>query len=306
MADAELAFALEGKPLVEFQPAVDLATGRLLGFEALARWDHPSRGFIPPSILIPWAEANDQILALNAWVLAEACRQAEQWPSGIQLAVNCSIVQLRQQQGAIAVAAALEESGLNPDRLSVEVTERTVTDRIAATDLRALEDLGVHVTVEDVGTSWSTIENLREFAIETAKISKKFILNLELHEGMNRAIVEAIINISHSLSMSTVAMGVETEQQLRIVQALGADVAQGFYFAAPMSSDHAHALANSDPRVSFALAGQATASDDAASFDAAASYDAGRERAGFAADGRARNEPADSSVRGRGAPTPTR
>ena len=99
MADAELAFALEGKPLVEFQPAVDLATGRLLGFEALTRWDHPSRGYIPPRILIPWAEANDEILALNAWVLAEACRQAQQWPSGIQLAVNCSIVQLRQQQG---------------------------------------------------------------------------------------------------------------------------------------------------------------------------------------------------------------
>ncbi|HUY63948.1 MAG TPA: EAL domain-containing protein [Acidimicrobiales bacterium] len=253
-------FVLDGAPLLEFQPAVDLATGLLIGFEALLRWDHPERGIIPPNLLIPWAEANGHIVELNAWVLTEACRRAANWPSGIQLAVNCSLVQLGRRQASLASAHALRASGLNPDRLTIEITESAVADERTHDDLRALTALGLHLAVDDVGTSWSTLENLRRFAIETAKIDRTFISALEPHEGMNRAIVEAIIHVSHVLALSTVAEGVETAEQVATLRQFGADVAQGYFFARPLHAEEADALAKTEPRAVFALAD----ADDAA------------------------------------------
>jgi EAL domain-containing protein (putative c-di-GMP-specific phosphodiesterase class I) len=250
---------LEGEPVLEYQPAVDLATGRLLGFEALLRWRHPDRGLIPPNVLIPWAESNNHIVELNAWVLEEACRQATRWPSAIQVAANCSLVQLRQRQASSATALALARTGLNPDRLTIEVTESAVADDHANQDLRRLISHGVHLAVDDVGTSWATLENLRHFAIEIAKIDRSFISALEPYEGMNRAIVEAIVHVSHSLAMSTVAEGVETAAQVTVLQELGADVAQGFFFAPPMAAQHALALATAEPTVHFPLTAAAAA-----------------------------------------------
>lgn len=244
---------LPGHPLLEFQPAVDLATGRLLGFEALVRWWHPDHGRISPAVLIPWAEETNEILPLNAWVLTEACQQAQQWPSGIQLAVNCSIVQLRQGQASLATAAAVEASGINPDRLTVEVTEQAIADDRAAADLRALTDLGVHLAVDDVGTMWSSLSALRRFAVETVKIDSAFVANLETDEGMNRAIVDAIVHVGHSLAMSAVAEGVETARQVAILREFGADVAQGYFFSHPLSADDTRALAATEPRVVFPL-----------------------------------------------------
>jgi EAL domain-containing protein (putative c-di-GMP-specific phosphodiesterase class I) len=251
----DLSLVLDGKPVLEFQPAVDLADGRLLGFEALVRWDHPSRGYIPPNILIPWAEANDHIIDLNAWVLADACRQAAPWPIGIQLSVNCSPVQLRQGEASRAAAAALESSGLDPDRLTIEVTETTVADETTSADLRALSRLGVHLAVDDVGTSWSTLENLRRFDIETAKVDRAFITGLEPHEGMNRAIVDAIVHVAQSLGMTTVAEGIETPQQVATLRDFGADIGQGYFFAKPLPAETADELAVADPRARFTLSG---------------------------------------------------
>lgn len=244
---------LAGAPFLEYQPAVDLATGRLLGFEALLRWQHPTRGLISPGVVIPWAEANGDIVELNAWVLAEACSQAQRWPSGIQLAVNCSIVQLRQGEASRSAARALERSGLNPDRLSVEVTEHTIADARAAADLQALSALGVHLAVDDVGTMWSSLGALRQFAVETVKIDAAFIANLESDEGVHRAIVEAIVRVGHSLAMSTVAEGVETAAQTAILRELGADVAQGYFFARPLPVDETLALATAETRAVFPL-----------------------------------------------------
>lgn len=244
---------LEGEPVLEFQPAVDLASGRLLGFEALLRWLHPRRGVIAPSVLIPWAEANGHILELNAWVLDEACRQASSWPPAMQLGVNCSLVQLRHHQASVATANALERSGLNPDRLTVEITESAVADDQANQDLHSLVEHGVHLAVDDVGTSWATLENLRRYSIEIAKIDRSFIAALERNDGMNRAIVDAIVHVSHSLAMSTVAEGVERVGQVTVLQDLGADVAQGFYFAPPLPADDARELAQADPPAVFAL-----------------------------------------------------
>jgi EAL domain-containing protein (putative c-di-GMP-specific phosphodiesterase class I) len=244
---------LAGKPVLEYQPAVDLATGRLLGMEALVRWEHPTKGRIAPDILIPWAEENGDIVALNAWVMEAACCEAELWSTGLQLAVNCSMIQLRRGEASKAAARALASSGLNPDRLTIEVTERTINDDRAAADLRALADLGMHLAVDDVGTSWSSLQVLRKFAIEIVKIDRAFINNLEAEEGMNRAIVEAIIHVGHSLAMSTVAEGVESAQQAAILREFGADVGQGYFFAPPLNGEEAHQLATAEPRPIFSL-----------------------------------------------------
>ena len=208
---AEPSMTLAGKPVLEYQPAVDLATGRLLGMEALVRWEHPTKGRIAPDILIPWAEENGDIVALNAWVMEAACCEAELWSTGLQLAVNCSIIQLRRGEASKAITRALAASELNPDRLTIEVTERTINDDRAA-------DLGVHLAVDDVGTSWSSLQVLRKFAIEIVKIDRAFINNLEAEEGMNRAIVEAIIHVGHSLAMSTASLTKAVSQRRSMAQ----------------------------------------------------------------------------------------
>ena len=262
---AEPSMTLAGKPVLEYQPAVDLATGRLLGMEALVRWEHPTKGRIAPDILIPWAEENGDIVALNAWVMEAACCEAQLWSTGLQLAVNCSMIQLRRGEASKAAVRALETSGLNPDRLTIEVTERTINDDRAAADLRALADLGVHLAVDDVGTSWSSLQVLRKFAIEIVKIDRAFINNLEAEEGMNRAIVEAIIHVGHSLAMSTVAEGVESSQQAAILREFGADVGQGYFFAPPLCGEEAHQLATAEPRPIFSLGPGRESSGSAAS-----------------------------------------
>ena len=278
---AEPSMTLAGKPVLEYQPAVDLATGRLLGMEALVRWEHPTKGRIAPDILIPWAEENGDIVALNAWVMEAACCEAELWSTGLQLAVNCSMIQLRRGEASKAAARALEISGLNPDRLTIEVTERTINDDRAAADLRALAELGVHLAVDDVGTSWSSLQVLRKFAIEIVKIDRAFINNLEAEEGMNRAIVEAIIHVGHSLAMSTVAEGVESAQQAAILREFGADVGQGYFFAPPLCGEEAHQLATAEPRPIFSVGPGRESSATAAAVQHPFATTAGADHAGL-------------------------
>jgi EAL domain-containing protein (putative c-di-GMP-specific phosphodiesterase class I) len=244
---------IEGEPELLFQPAVDLATGRLLGFEALLRWNDPVQGRISPKELIPWAEANGLMSALNGWVLSEACARAVGWGSEIQLAVNCSVFQLRRNEAAAAAAAAIEESGLHPDRLTIEVTETTLADDGAAAELRAISRLGIQLTVDDMGSDWSSLENLQHFAINTMKIDGSLIDGIDHVGGVNRAIVETIVKVSHSLDLCTVAEAVETAAQVAILREVGADVGQGYFFAPPLSSDVALALTmESNPFFSLA------------------------------------------------------
>jgi len=244
---------LDGDPELVFQPAVDLATGRLLGFEALLRWNDPDLGPIPPGVLIPWAEANGHMVELNAWVLSEACAAAASWQSDLQLAVNCSVFQLRQREAASAAAAALEESGLNPDRLTIEITETSVTDDGAAADLHAMSRLGIQLTVDDIGSDWSTIESMQQFSINTMKIDGSLIAGLTDVGGVSRAMVETIIHVSHSLGVCTVAESVETAEQVKILRELGADVGQGYFFAKPLAVEDALMLTTMDPLPVFPL-----------------------------------------------------
>jgi EAL domain-containing protein (putative c-di-GMP-specific phosphodiesterase class I) len=244
---------IEGEPELLFQPAVDLATGRLLGFEALLRWNDPAQGRISPKELIPWAEANGHMTALNRWVLSEACARAVSWRSEIQLAVNCSVFQLRRNEAAAAAAVALEESGLHPDRLTIEVTETTLADDGAAADLRAISRLGIQLTVDDMGSDWSSLENLQHFAVNTMKIDGSLIDGIDHVGGVNRAIVETIVKVSHSLDLCTVAEAVETASQVAILREVGADVGQGYFFAPPLAADEALALTSHDSLPLFSL-----------------------------------------------------
>ena len=244
---------LQGAATLVFQPAVDLATGRLLGFEALLRWHDPTGREIPPDILIPWAENHGHMNELNAWVLAEACAQAARWPADLQLAVNCSIFQLHRGTAAMAAAAALEESGLNPDRLTVEVTAPSVNDVEAAADLQVMTRLGIQLTLDDIGEDWSVLEDLRGCVVNTAKIDATLTAGLSDPEGPSRAIAEAIVKQSHSVGICTVAEAVETAEQVAILRQIGAETAQGYFFSAPVSADDAAELAAMTPRPRFAL-----------------------------------------------------
>jgi EAL domain-containing protein (putative c-di-GMP-specific phosphodiesterase class I) len=266
---------LDGEPELVFQPAVDLATGRLLGFEAFLRWNDPDLGPIPPSVLIPWAEANGHMVELNAWVLSEACAAAASWQSDLQLAVNCSVFQLRQREAASAAATAIEESGINPDRLTIEITETSVTDAGAAADLHAMSRLGIQLTVDDIGSDWSTIDSLQQFSINTMKIDGSLIAGLGDTGGVSRAMVETIVHVSHSLGICTVAESVETAQQVKILRELGADVGQGYFFAKPLAVEDALMLTTMDPLPVFPLTDLGDEADQAAGGD-----DAGRENLG--------------------------
>ena len=241
--DAESTFVLVGVPYLEYLPVVDLSSGRLLGMEALVRWLHPSRGLISPDELIPAAEASGDIVPLTRWVLMEACDQACRWSPSIQLGVNCTVEGLRRGEVSKAAAAALEQTGFRSGQLTVEVTEDAVVDLSAAADLSALSQMGVQLSVDDVGTNWSSFEPFKRHSISTVKIDGSFIAGLEPVQGINRLVVETVIHMAHSLGMSALVECVETVGQVQIVRAFDADAAQGFFFARPMSSAAAAVVA---------------------------------------------------------------
>jgi EAL domain-containing protein (putative c-di-GMP-specific phosphodiesterase class I) len=297
---------LDGEPELVFQPSVDLATGRLLGFEAQLRWNDPVLGPIPPSVLIPWAEANGHMVALNAWVLTEACINAARWEKDLQLAVNCSVFQLRRREAASAAASALEESGLNPDRLTIEITETSVADDGAAADLRAMSRLGIQLTVDDIGSDWSTLENLHQFAINTMKIDGSLIEGLTHVGGVNRAIVETIVRVSHSLGVCTVAESVETEEQVAILRQLGADVGQGYFFAPPLAADDAHALTVMEPLPVFTLPPPVEDAADPSEDDEAGPDEGAYSTPGMAAEVMDALKAAEAPAESASASTPTR
>lgn len=226
-------FTFVGAPYLEYLPVVDLATGRLLGMEALVRWQHPQQGRISPDELIPQAEATGDIAPLTRWVLMEACNQARKWSPSIQLGVNCTVEQLRRGEVSKAVADTLEKTGLRSGQLTLEVTEDAVVDPVASADLRMLSDIGVQLSVDDVGTNWSSFEPFRRHNISTVKIDGSFIAGLERSQGINRLVVETVIHMAHSLGMSALVEAVETPAQVSIVREFNADAAQGSSSPAP-------------------------------------------------------------------------
>jgi EAL domain-containing protein (putative c-di-GMP-specific phosphodiesterase class I) len=236
-------FALVGFPYLDYLPVVDLSNGRLLGMEALVRWQHPTRGLISPNHLIPRAEASGDIGPLTKWILLEACERALEWSPSIQLAVNCTIHQLRRGEVSKAVNWALNETGFRSEQLTLEVTEEAIVDSSTSGDLKAISELGVLLSVDDVGTNWSSFEPFHQNAVSTVKIDGSFTAGLEHNQGINRLVVETVIHMAHSLGMSAVVEWVETAEQVEIVRAFDADAAQGFFFSPPMNSAQAVAFA---------------------------------------------------------------
>jgi EAL domain-containing protein (putative c-di-GMP-specific phosphodiesterase class I) len=240
---------IDGAPELRFQPAVDIATGRLLGFEALLRWNDPIRGVLAPGVILSWAEANDHMAALNAWILFEACSRAVDWGSSLQVAVNCPASELQKRKATLAVTFALEQSGLNPDRLTVEVAEVSLCDKVAIGELCSLSSLGVQLAVDNVGPNWTGVDQPQHFAINTIKVGRSLIADIDGADGVSRTIVERLIGACHSRGVCLVAGGIETDRQEAVVRELGVQVGQGYFFAPPLCADDTRSLTAASNRV---------------------------------------------------------
>jgi EAL domain-containing protein (putative c-di-GMP-specific phosphodiesterase class I) len=234
---------------LHYQPVVDLASGALLGFEALVRWDRPGHGLVPPLEFIPVAEDTGAIVGIGAWVLHEGCRQLAAWDAelgldrDLTLAVNLSARQLRDDVVVDVVAAALASNGIAASRLVVEITESVMLEQVADVEaaLQALRDLGVHLAADDFGTGYSSLSYLKRHPIDHVKIDRSFVAGLGTDPD-DEGIVAAILAMARALDLVVVAEGIETPTQRQRLTDLGCDQAQGYLFAAPLPATAAAAL----------------------------------------------------------------
>jgi diguanylate cyclase (GGDEF)-like protein len=230
-----------------YQPKIDLTTGKVNSVEALVRWHHPELGMIPPNEFIPLAEETGLITAIGYWVLDSACRQMKQWhESGfreLSVAVNLSAVQFSQQDLLKKILNTLSETDVCPHYLELEITESTIMQDIdmAASTMRALHCSGMRISIDDFGTGYSSLNHLKRFPINTIKIDRSFIRDITI-DSDDTAIVSAIISMAHSMGLKVIAEGVETEQQLNILQDLQCNEIQGFLFSPPVPQEEATAL----------------------------------------------------------------
>ncbi len=228
--------------MLMYQPQVNLATGRVVGAEALVRWNDPERGVIEPMAFIPIAEESRLILPLGEWVLNSACREARQWHdrglSNLRMAVNLSARQFQQHDLVDVVQRAIRDAGIEPNAIELEITETTAMANAELTVevLRGLCDIGVSTAIDDFGSGYSSLAYLRRFPINAVKIDRAFVSGLSTNEG-DEAIVAAVIAIARSLRLRVVAEGVETEEQFGFLQRRQCDEAQGFYFSPAMTSE---------------------------------------------------------------------
>ena len=218
---------------VFYQPIVDARSEEIIGFEALLRWQHPTRGLVSPADFIPLAEEIGLIVPLGEWVIRQACTDAAQWPSDIKVAINLSPIQFRSHILVDRIVSALADSGLSPGRLEVEITESVLLAESETTlaTLHHLRRLGVRIAMDDFGTGYSSLSYLRSFPFDKIKIDKSFILGLS-DESDASVIVKAIVDLGLGLGMTTTAEGVETAELLERVQGLGCIEVQGYYFSA--------------------------------------------------------------------------
>jgi EAL domain-containing protein (putative c-di-GMP-specific phosphodiesterase class I)/ActR/RegA family two-component response regulator len=238
-----LRMALErGQLSVAFQPKIALDTDRVVGVEALLRWEHPERGFIPPSSFIPLAESTGLIRPIGAWVLRQACEQGARWlrlykgPSAPMVSVNLSARQF--DAGLLeTLRIVLAEIGMDAGHLCLEVTESMVMGdpELAIEMLHQIKDLGITISMDDFGTGYSSLSYLRRFPLSELKIDKSFVDGLG-RDPESTAIVAAVMGMAHAMGLSVVAEGVETSAQLDALRALGCDQAQGYYYARPQAA----------------------------------------------------------------------
>jgi diguanylate cyclase (GGDEF)-like protein len=224
-----------GELLLHYQPIIDLKLDRVRGFEALMRWKHPRRGTIPPSEFIPLAETNGLIVEMGAWAIKQACLDAVPWPNEVSVSVNLSTRQIDEGDIYTTVRDALAASGLEPQRLELEITETVVmrNPEHAWRVLDKLHKLGVSLALDDFGTCFSNLSYVRDLPVTTLKIDKSFVQDAAEREG-SRAILRSVADLATRLGMQAVAEGVETEASLSVVREAGCSAAQGFYFSLPV------------------------------------------------------------------------
>ena len=242
----------DGSLQLHYQPQVEVRTGKIIGAEALLRWEHPQRGYISPGSFIPIAEASGLIVPIGEWVLERACAQAAEWQKAglprIPIAVNVSGVQFQRQDLAAVVSSKLDAFGLDAGMLHIEITETAIVaarERAIAL-LTELRRLGVRLALDDFGTGYSSLSYLKSFPIDTVKIDRSFVAEM-LTDHTTASIVEAIVSMTRILGLSVVAEGVEDQSQFAFLQRIGCDVVQGFYVSAAVPpADFVQLLQDSD------------------------------------------------------------
>ena len=247
--ETDLREAIDTQQLVlHYQSQILMSDWRIVGYEALVRWNHPERGLLGPEEFIPVAEETGLIIPLGRWVLKEACRKMAEWHkdrachSKLTVSVNVSFKQLAETDLYEDVRQALKETGLDPTTLRLEMTESTVmaNAETAITVLQRLKDLGVGLEIDDFGTGYSSLSYLSRLPFDTLKIDRSFVRELGSPESSE--IVKTILELARSMNLAVVAEGVETLQQLQTLNALGCTHAQGFFFSEPLSSETTKAL----------------------------------------------------------------
>jgi diguanylate cyclase (GGDEF)-like protein len=228
---------------IHYQPLVNLRTGQINGFEALARWEDPQRGFVSPSTFIPLAEEIGLIVTIGERVLKRACKEAASWPQYMTVAVNLSPVQFQSGHLVSAVEDALAASGLPPNRLELEITESIFLENSESNLalLSELRDLGVRISMDDFGTGYSSLSYLRSFSFDKIKIDKSFIRDISTSQS-SVAIVRAVCGLARSFGACTTAEGVETDDQLTRIRAEGCSEVQGHIFSRPVPAAEIPAL----------------------------------------------------------------
>jgi EAL domain-containing protein (putative c-di-GMP-specific phosphodiesterase class I) len=254
--ESDLRQAIEQKEFcVYYQPIISLQTGRLAGFEALVRWNHPRRGLVAPADFIPVAEETGLIVPIGQWVLNEACAQVRQWqidsPShrSLSLSVNLSARQVAQPDLLQRIKDALETSKLNPHCLKLEITESVVMENAeaAAQMFKQLRSLGVQLSIDDFGTGYSSLSYLHRFPLNYLKIDRSFVMRLTTDN--DNAIVRTISTLARNLGMEVIAEGIETEEQFQQLKMLGCEYGQGYLFSRPVGNDGVeHLLAQDSKR----------------------------------------------------------
>ncbi|OCB03834.1 diguanylate cyclase [Acidithiobacillus ferrivorans] len=250
--EVDLRHALERREFIlHYQPVVHLRSGKIVGFEALVRWQHPERGLLLPEEFIPIAEESGLILPLGRWVQHQACSQAQKWIMAglapMTVALNTSGFEFRNKDFVTSVRTMLAETGLEPRLLELELTETVLINNTESTQavLSALVEMGVKLTIDDFGTGYSSLRYLQQYPIYALKIDQSFVSQMVSSEA-SKSIVHAVISLGSNLKMRTIAEGIETAEQYASLLALHCDDAQGYFFSEPVTAEAFAALLHAD------------------------------------------------------------
>jgi EAL domain-containing protein (putative c-di-GMP-specific phosphodiesterase class I) len=252
--EKNLRFAIErGQLSLNYQPLVDIQ-GKVLGLEALIRWNHPDLGYIPPDRFIPIAESTGMIVGIGDWTIKTACRQKKAWADmgfgDLRLSVNLSTKQLLDDDLVEKIKMSLSENGLQAEGLELEITESCIMEfpEIAVRKIKELDTIGIRFSIDDFGTGYSSLSYLTRFKIENLKVDKSFIMDIKVDIN-NAEITKAIIAMAHSLNLKVIAEGVETREQMEFLKIHNCDMLQGYLFSRPLPADEITRLLNKGPYI---------------------------------------------------------